>query len=302
MNAIELRNISKSYRQPWGRGTVKAVIDLSLTVPAGEAFGFIGANGAGKSTTIKVMVGALRLDSGHSALFGIDTALPESRRQVSFVPENPSLSELMTPMEIIDMALAFHGVKVDAPRRHAMQWLEKFRIAHVADKLVRGFSKGMLQRTVLAQALAVQPRLLILDEPLSGLDPIGRKEVVDILEDYKRDGGTIFFTSHVLHDVERIADRFGLIHLGRMHSVQSPAELVNGQPVVSVRSIGERALPFGAHDGGGRWACEVNREQLWQTLEQLRGLGHTVIEVRPVMNLERLFLNVVESTGAPVGV
>lgn len=298
MNAIELRNVSKSYRQSWGRGNVKAVVDLSLAVPAGEAFGFIGANGAGKSTTIKVIVGALRADAGHSTLFGVDTSLPEARHRVSFVPENPSLSELMTPMEIIDMALAFHRVKPDAQRRYGLEWLEKFRIAHVADKLVRGFSKGMLQRTVLAQALAVQPRLLILDEPLSGLDPIGRKEVVDILEDYKRGGGTIFFTSHVLHDVERIADRFGLIHLGRMHSVQSPAELVTAQPLVTVRSIGEKPLPFGEHDGTGRWACEVSRDQLWQRLDKLKELGHTVIEIKPVMNLERLFLDVVESAGA----
>ena len=301
MNAIELHNVSKSYHQSWGKATVKAVVDLSLTVPCGEAFGFIGANGAGKSTTIKMMVGALRADSGSSSMFGVDTGLPEARRQVSFVPENPSLSELMTPMEIVTMALAFHGVKIDSPRQHVMGWLEKFRIAHVADKLVRGFSKGMLQRTVLAQALAVRPKLLILDEPLSGLDPIGRKEVVDILEAYKRDGGTIFFTSHVLHDVERIADRFGLIHLGRMHSVQSPANLVLAQPLVTVRSIGERSLPFGGHDGCGRWSSEVSRTDLWLFFDQLKALGHTVIEVKPVMNLERLFLDVVDRDSGSVG-
>ena len=125
-----------------------------------------------------------------------------------------------------------------------MYWLDRFGLAHVARKPIRGFSKGMAQRTALAHAFSVKPRLLILDEPLSGLDPVGRKDVVDILSEYRQQGGTVFFTSHVLHDVERVADRFGFIHEGVLQTVQSPAELFDGEQMVTVRTIGIEAPRF----------------------------------------------------------
>jgi ABC-2 type transport system ATP-binding protein len=179
----------------------------------------------------------------------------------------------------------------------SMRWLDRFGLAQVANKVVRGFSKGMAQRTALAHAMAVEPRLLILDEPLSGLDPIGRREVVDILSEYRQQGGTIFLTSHVLHDVERLADRFGLIHKGELRAVRTPGELVGEDERVLVRSAGVAALMDGMQaEPGGRWVVEVSRTELWNTLRVLESGGHSLIEIKPTLSLETAFLNVVKGS------
>jgi len=267
---------------------------LTLSVSVGEAFGFIGQNGAGKSTTIKILTGALRHDSGQARLFGVNVMDYRSRKGMGYVPENPWLYEYLTPREILTMGIAAHGHRKGYDMKsYAMGWLERFDLGRVADRAVRGFSKGMLQRTALAHALAGEPRLLILDEPLSGLDPVGRREVVDILLDYRRNGGTLFFSSHVLHDVERLADRFGLIHKGHLHSVQQPAEVWSSSEAVFVRSIGEGAVAGMQPDVGGRWSGEVRPDGLWDLMVALREAGHTLLEVKPSMSLEKLFLDVV---------
>jgi ABC-2 type transport system ATP-binding protein len=178
-----------------------------------------------------------------------------------------------------------------------MKWLERFGLGEVANKVVRGFSKGMAQRTALAHAMAVEPRLLILDEPLSGLDPIGRREVVDILSEYRQQGGTIFLTSHVLHDVERLADRFGLIHKGELRAVRTPGELVGEDERVLVRSAGAAAVLDGMlAEPGGRWVIEVSRTGLWETLRALESAGHSLLEIKPTLSLETAFLNVVKGS------
>jgi ABC-2 type transport system ATP-binding protein len=171
-----------------------------------------------------------------------------------------------------------------------MRWLERFSLGEAANKVVRGFSKGMAQRTALAHAMVVEPRLLILDEPLSGLDPIGRRDVVEILSEYHRQGGTIFLTSHVLHDVERLADRFGMIHKGELKTIQSPNELVGDQELVTVRSVGEGQVAGMTAESGGRWFVEVRRSALWSTLQEIDKAGHTLIEVKPTLTLESAFL------------
>jgi ABC-2 type transport system ATP-binding protein len=192
-------------------------------------------------------------------------------------------------MEILLMAVRLHRCQVADARTHCAKWLDRFGMAHAANKPVRGFSKGMAQRTALAHALVVEPRLLILDEPLSGLDPVGRKDVVDILSEYRRRGGTLFFTSHVLHDVERIADRFGFINRGELQTVQSPAELFGGEQVVTVRSVGSEPVEGFSSETGGRWVGEINRAELWATLDRLRASGHQVAEIKPTLSLESAF-------------
>lgn len=297
MNAIELDAIGKVYRRQWGRGEHTAVRALSLTIGQGEVFGFIGPNGAGKSTTIKILIGTLLPTSGSATLFGTSVSVPESRRGLGFVPENPSLQEHLTPYEILLMGLRLHGVHVREPRRHCMAWLDRLDLLGVADTPVRGFSKGMAQRTALAHALAILPRLLILDEPLSGLDPIGRRDVVDILAEYRRQGGTLFFSSHVLHDVERLADRYGLIHQGVLRAVRSPAELIGEDDRVVVRSSGLEGVTGQRREGVDTWVIEVSRIELWAVLEAIRGAGQVLLDVKPVLSLERAFIQVV-STGS----
>lgn len=289
MTAVMLDCVSKTYRRSWGRAAFPAVTDVSIAIAEGEAFGFIGANGAGKSTTIKMLTGALLPTAGRLELFGSPVSDPQSRRGLGYVPENPSLPDLLTPLEVLSMALKLHGVSLGNVRRHCLEWLERFSLAEVATKPIRTFSKGMTQRVALAHALAIKPRLLILDEPLSGLDPTGRKEVVDILEAYHREGGTLFFSSHVLHDVERLADRFGLIHKGQLLTLSSPNDLVGGAQIYTVRSLGNKQISGATQETQGRWSQEVAGHLLWDALDHLRSAGHQLVEVKPSLTLESAF-------------
>ena len=293
--AISISNLKKTYPRSWASPPFEALKGISLSIEAGETFGFVGPNGAGKSTAIKILTGVMSPSAGTASLFGVDVSDPESRRGLGYVPENPSLPDYLTPLEILAMGLELHRRKLANSRTHCMNWLERFGLAEVANKVVRGFSKGMAQRTALAHAMTVEPRLLILDEPLSGLDPIGRREVVDILSEYRQQGGTIFLTSHVLHDVERLADRFGLIHKGELRAVSAPGELVGEDDRVLVRSTGaDLALAGMRAEPGGRWVIEVPRTGLWDTLRALESGGHSLIEIKPTLSLETAFLNVVK--------
>jgi ABC-2 type transport system ATP-binding protein len=227
-------------------------------------------------------------------MFGIDTQNPEARRRVGYVPENPCLYDYLTPLEIVSMSLRLHCPGESAGvRNRAMEWLDRLGVGQVANSPVRSFSKGMTQRVALANAMAVQPKLLVLDEPLSGLDPLGRREVVEILADYKRGGGTLFFTSHVLHDVERLADRFGLIYQGQLRSVRSPAELVGDEDIVTVRSSGVKALTGAREETVGDWLIEVPRSRLRPTIDEIFRLGHELREVRPSLSLEAAFMRAI---------
>lgn len=175
---IQVEDVRKTYPGSWRKPGKEALKGISLRVAAGETFGFIGPNGAGKSTLIKILIGSLKPSSGYATIFGRDVGDYEARRGLGFVPENPSLQEFLTPYEILLMGLRLHGVQVENAERHCMFWLERFGLNAVARSPLGKFSKGMMQRTALAHALAIKPRLLILDEPLSGLDPVGRKDVV----------------------------------------------------------------------------------------------------------------------------
>lgn len=288
---IEVVELSKEYRSK--RRVVQALRKVSFTVEAGEAFGFVGPNGAGKSTTIKVLLNIISNYSGRVFLNGVSARESEARLSVGYVPESPALHDMLTPMDLLRNALAMHCLQVDNPTGLCQQWLEKLSVAHVAGRRMRELSKGTVQRVALAHAMVVHPRLLILDEPLSGLDPIGRKDVVDIIAEYCREGGTVFFTSHVLHDVERIADRFALIHKGEIRTVRSPAELVGGEQMLLVRSVGQQAVAGMAPDNEGRWHAEVPGDDLWALLDALRSSGHVLLEVKPALSLEAAFMRFV---------
>lgn len=299
-DVIELAGLGKTYRDKRYR-KVEALRDINLAVQQGEAFGFIGPNGAGKSTTIKILTGTIRASSGSARMLGKPVDDYRARQGLGYVPENSYLYDYLTPLEVLIMGAHLQKLKVDNLQKHCMHWLERFGIAHVANRRIRSFSKGMAQRTALAHALVVQPKLLILDEPLSGLDPIGRKEVVDILLDYRRQGGTIFFSSHVLHDVERLADRFGLIHQGTLRTVQQPQDLAGGEGRVVVRSTGSAAVAGMHADTGDRWYIETDNGKLWPLLREIEAAGHRLIEIKPSMTLEQAFLQYVGADNQPAG-
>ena len=294
--AILIENLSKTYPRSWGSAANTAVNDITLSIGEGETFGFIGPNGAGKSTTIKILTGVLRATSGRAELFGRDVSDPSARIGLGYVPENPSVYDFLTPLEILTMGLRLHRTKVADEARYCLGWLDRFDLAQVANKTVRSFSKGMTQRVALAHALAIKPRLLLLDEPLSGLDPVGRKDVVDILDEFRRGGGTLFFSSHVLHDVEAIADRFGLIHRGQLLTIRSPREIVADQAdryVVRYRAN----APIGSSEElrPGVYVLEAGAAELAAVIAKVQESSGTVQDVHPKISLETVFFRTIAS-------
>lgn len=295
--AIRIENLCKTYPRSWGGAPTPAVSDVSLSIEEGETFGFIGPNGAGKSTTIKILTGVLRASSGRAELFGCDVGLPEARAGLGYVPENPSVYDFLTPLEILKMGLHLHKAKVGDENRHCLGWLESFSLGHVANKTVRSFSKGMTQRVALAHALAIKPRLLILDEPLSGLDPVGRKDVVGILDEFRRGGGTLFFSSHVLHDVEAIADRFGLIHRGKLLTIRSPREVVADQADrYVVRYRADVPVIESEELRSGVYVLEASASGLAEVIARVQANGGTVQDVHPKISLETVFFRTIAAS------
>lgn len=292
--AISIENLRKTYPRNWASPPFEALKGISLTVDQGEVFGFIGPNGAGKSSAIKILTGVMSQTAGSAQLFGIDVELPESRTGLGYVPENPSLPDYLTPMEILSMGLSLHRRKLSNPHQHCLNWLDRFGLADVANKVVRGFSKGMAQRTALAHALAVQPRLLILDEPLSGLDPVGRRDVVDILSEFREQGGTIFLTSHVLHDVERIADRFGLINKGELLTIRSPQEIVADQADrYVIRYRGKQSVAGSTEVRAGLYAIDASASDLTSVIVEVQAASCIVQDIQPAVSLETVFFKAI---------
>jgi ABC-2 type transport system ATP-binding protein len=217
---IELSQVSKSY--PIGHIVQKrrpALTGLTLTVGGPEIFGYLGANGSGKTTTIKILMGLIAPDSGLACLFGRDVADPGSRARAGFLPEHPYFYDYLTPREYLDYAGRLFGVKRGECRERAGRLLERLGLLAVADTALRRFSKGMLQRFGIAQALINDPQLVLLDEPMSGLDPMGRRLVRDLMLELREAGKTIFFSTHILSDAEAICDRVALLKGGRLTSV-----------------------------------------------------------------------------------
>ncbi len=295
--AIRIEAIHKTYPRGWRKPPKEALRGISLAIEAGETFGFVGPNGAGKSTLIKILIGALRPTAGSATIFARDVRDPEARRGLGFVPENPSLQDHLTPYEILRMGMRLHRLRLDDERQHCLHWLERFDLAAVADSRLRGFSKGMLQRTALAHALAIQPRLLILDEPLSGLDPVGRKDVVDILDEYRRQGGTLFFSSHVLYDVERIADRFGLIHQGELLTIRSPQEIATDQAGRYVlRYRGKASVKGGIEVRAGLYRLDATADELPARIAEIHAAGGILQDVQASVSLESVFFRTIASS------
>jgi len=290
--AVEFQGVSHTYRSK-GKA-VQALRDVSFSLDEGEVFGFVGPNGAGKSTTIKIMLDIINDYQGKVTLYGTDAHQAEARRGMAYVPEAPALYDQFTPLEILRMGLSMYGIKRNDADTWCQQWLERFSVDGTGKRRMRELSKGTAQRVALAHAMAVEPRLLILDEPLSGLDPVGRKDVVDILNDYKKQGGAIFFTSHVLHDVERIADRFGFINKGQLVTVRSPRELAAERADCFIlRYQAEQPLGQGCITlRAGEFECELPQAELPAAIAQLSNTGGHLLTIKPAVSLESVFFRI----------
>lgn len=291
---LEFKGVSHTFRSK--SKEVQALRDVSFSLTEGEVFGFVGPNGAGKSTTIKVMLDIINDYQGEVCIYGVDAKRAEARQPLAFVPEAPALYEQFTPLEILRMGLSMYGIKREDADAWCMQWLERFSVAQNAKRRIRELSKGNVQRVALAHAMVVQPKLLVLDEPLSGLDPVGRKDVVDILTEYKQQGGAIFLTSHVLHDVERIADRFGFINKGELLTVRSPRELAAERiDQMLVRFNAQQRLLEGCKQlREMEFECELSQADLPAFIAQLNNVGGHLLTIKPAVSLETVFFKILE--------
>jgi len=213
---LKADQLAKTFRRPFSRRKVDAVREVSFEVESGETFGFLGPNGAGKTTTIKMLTGLIAPSSGTASILGDRVPSPNAMRKVGFLPENPYVYPYLTPREFVSMCGRLSGVSGKTLFDRVQAVLKKVGMAHAIDRPVRALSKGMLQRVGLASALVHEPDLLILDEPMSGLDPVGRKEVRDLIVDERKAGRTVFFSTHILNDVEMICDRVCILREGRV--------------------------------------------------------------------------------------
>lgn len=284
---FQAEGVSKAFVDRDWRGhsrTVQAVSGLSLDLTPGEAFGLIGPNGAGKSTTLKMVMGLVGPSKGSMLLNGLPVTDHRARQGVGFLPEHPSLYPQLSARELVSGAARMQGWSRQESAREGERLLAEFGLGDVSRTPVGKFSKGMLQRTAIAHALAGNPNLLVVDEPLSGLDPIWRVRVVERLMAFRDSGGTILLSSHILADVERLADRIGILHRGELRAVTTPADLIGryiAAYVVRTRGAQPPNSVQAHHEGPEQWAMEVAEPDLWSVLEELRGLGHQIVEVRP---------------------
>lgn len=225
MNAVEIEQIHKSFPGHWGRGGVYAVKGVSLQIPQGGVYGLIGPNGSGKSTIMKALVGLLSPDAGYCRVFGQPATAAANRREIGFLPENPYFYKFLTGAETIRFYGKLCGLSGRALQERTAELLELVGLTEAAHRRVGGYSKGMLQRIGLAQALVQQPRLLVLDEPTAGVDPIGSRTIRDIILELKQRGMTVFLCSHLLEQVQEICDRVGILYQGCLIAEGSMDEL-----------------------------------------------------------------------------
>jgi len=224
---LEVNKLSKYYRQHFWTKARKVLDDVSFQVHEGEVFGFLGPNGAGKSTTIKILLDIIFPSSGDARLLGKPIGLPETKAHIGFLAENPYFYDYLTSKAFLQFHGGLYGLSSAFLEKRIPEVLELVGMKGTDDLRLRTFSKGMLQRIGLAQAILHNPKLVILDEPMTGLDPVGRKEVRDLMIELKSQGKTVFFSTHILSDVESICDRVAILNKGRLLSCGDLNELVS---------------------------------------------------------------------------
>lgn len=287
MDAIKTSGLTKLFPGKRGRA-VLALDQLDLTLPQGEVFGFLGPNGAGKSTTIKILMGLIRPTSGDAALLGISSTLAEARRQVGYLPENPSFYDYLNASEYLALVGGLFGMSRAEIATRAEITLHRFSLWEARKRPIRSYSKGMVQRLGLAQVMLHQPSLYVLDEPMSGLDPLGRALVKEVIRELKKAGKSVFFSTHITSDVEAVCDRVGIIIQGRLQSVeQVDAIMTSGITGYHVR-----------HRNPGEERprdTEISKDRLQPFMNELRQRGEDILLIDPLRrNLEDFFLEMVQ--------
>jgi ABC-2 type transport system ATP-binding protein len=302
--SIKIDSLSKTFKGK-KRSSVEALKELTLAVEQGEVFGFLGPNGAGKSTTIKILMALIFPTSGSASLLGSSVSLPESRKRVGYLPENPSLYDFLTAREYLDFIGRSFDMDSAVIASRTAEVLDMLQLSDAADRPVRSYSKGMVQRLGLAQALLHDPDLYILDEPMSGLDPIGRSLVKDIIRKLKEQGKTVFFSTHITADVEAVCDRVGIIAKGKLEALDTVENIMrSGILGYTVQVSGTADLSVGgctlAEAKGALYEYDVPKDGFNDFIATVASKGGKVelIETKR-KDLEEFFLEIVKRKDAP---
>jgi len=299
MRAIEIQNLTKTYSTGfWKKELHPALKSLSLSVETGETFGFIGPNGAGKTTTLKLLMGIIFPTSGSALVLGKDVRDPEIKKKIGFLPEQPYFYDYLSAHELLDYYARLSGMNSGERDRRIPQLLEEVGLGGAARKQLRKFSKGMLQRVGIAQAIVHDPEVVFLDEPMSGLDPVGRHEIRELIQGLKDKGKTVFFSTHILSDAEALCDRVAVIHKGELRGIGVINDLRTGDSgKTEVIWEGVRALQaverivVESHVTGDLVRATLLIADLDRVLEILRQQHARLISVTPIQGtLEEYFL------------
>jgi ABC-2 type transport system ATP-binding protein len=307
VNAIEIVNLTKDYTVGFGgRRRVRALDGVSLTVQRGEVFGFLGGNGAGKTTTIKILMRLMYPTAGSARLCGVDVDDVAMHARIGYLPEQPYFYDYLTARELVEYCGELFGLRRAQRRARAAEVLERVHLDRGAwDRQLRRFSKGMLQRVGLAQALINEPELVVLDEPMSGLDPIGRRQVRDLIGDLRARGTTVFFSSHIVADIEVLCDRVAILragrvaHLGRLDDLRQRVDSAGHLEITATGGVVEclrealakvEGARMEATPGGVRIEVADERD-VDAAVAAVRQCGARLISVQPVrQSLEDLFV------------
>ena len=299
MPAIEILGLEKIYNVGfWRKRTRRALHPLHLSVEEGEIFGFLGPNGAGKTTTLKILMGLVFPTSGTARILDLGLDDPRMKAQIGFLPEQPYFYDYLTARELLKYYGQLSGVDAKYLSRKVDDVLDQVGLANSANVQLRKFSKGMLQRAGIAQAILHDPKVVFLDEPMSGLDPMGRREVRNLIEKLKAAGKTVFFSTHILSDAEALCDRVAILHMGELRGVGAVAELtagVHGKVEIvwhgtNVPSV-VRSIPAELHSAAGTTRAVLPEESQDAVLEGLRREGFHLISLTPVRtSLEDYFV------------
>ncbi|MGZ4812803.1 MAG: ABC transporter ATP-binding protein [Terriglobales bacterium] len=299
MAAIETFALEKIYLAGFWRKRPKVALKpLTISVQEGEVFGYLGPNGAGKTTTLKLLMGLIFPTGGSAKIEGADWRDPQVKAQIGFLPEQPYFYDYLTAGELLDYYAQLSGVSARERRRRIPAVLSRVGLPETGRMQLRKFSKGMLQRVGIAQAIIHDPKLVFLDEPMSGLDPVGRREVRDLIQSFKDEGKTVFFSTHILSDAEALCDRVAVLHKGELRGVGVVQDLLarfSGK--VEVIWDGRSALNAlqslhcECHSTGETTRALLPQEQLDAAIDAIRRARGRLISVTPLRaSLEDYFL------------
>jgi ABC-2 type transport system ATP-binding protein len=298
--AIEILGLEKTYSVGfWHKRPKRALHPLHLAIEDGEIFGFLGPNGAGKTTTLKMLMGLVFPSGGSARILGMELDDPRMKAQIGFLPEQPYFYDYLTARELLTYYGQLSGVESRQLSRKVDSTLDRVGLRDATNVQLRRFSKGMLQRAGIAQAILHDPKVVFLDEPMSGLDPMGRREVRTLIEQLKGEGKTVFFSTHILSDAEALCDRVAVINLGQLRGVGAVAELTSGihgrvEVVWQGTSVPAAIKSFATetHVAGNTTRIVIPEQNQDAAIESLRSAGLRLVSVTPVRtSLEDYFMS-----------